>query len=278
MLPYTEVSVDAFESLVHEITVMRYDSFIFYQQRRTLLTKQPRSKLRHPNILLFLGACLSPKICIITELMPRGSLRDVVRSQQLNWTRKLNLAIEITRGLQYLHSQSPPVLHRDLKTLNILVDESFHIKLADFGATSAAVVRDGAADSISDGGETSSSVSSPSLSSQSLTAAENYGGTLYCLAPEVLDHQPYTPASDVYSLGLVFWELACGKVPFEGISNMRLLRAIEEGQIDSLDAVDPTCPSDYVELVKRCISKIPSDRLNLDEVMTLLKACKGAQT
>lgn len=230
------------------------------------------SKLRHANILLFLGACLSPKICIVTELMPRGNLRDFLRAEKPNWIRKLNAAIEITRGLQYLHVQNPPVLHRDLKSLNILVDETYHIKLADFGATSSVSAgTDAILEPTTVGGE-------PSSSSTASTAEQNYGGTLYCMAPEVLDHKPYTAASDVYSLGLVFWELATEKIPFDGFARMRLLRAIEEGELPALDAASGACSPEYAALVKKCISKAPEERPSLDDVMNVLKACKGAQT
>lgn len=206
--------------------------------------------------------------------MPKGSLRDVIQNEELTWTQKLNLAIEITRGLQYLHSQTPPVLHRDLKTLNILVDEANHIKLADFGATSA-VSEAASSGSLPEtptvGGEQSSSTGTAPVEM-------SFGGTLYCMAPEVLDHQPYTVASDIYSLGLVFYELACGEIPFDGLSHMQLLRAIEAGSIEPLSSVESTAPASYCSLVSSCISKNPEERPSLDDVMTILKECKGAQS
>jgi serine/threonine-protein kinase CTR1 len=71
------------------------------------------SQLRHPNVLLFLGACLQPpNIALLTEYMPKGSLYTVLREEKLAWHRKLAIAVETAKGLQYLHTHNPPVLHR----------------------------------------------------------------------------------------------------------------------------------------------------------------------
>lgn len=94
--------------------------------------------LRHPTLTLFMGVCLEhPHLCIMTELVPRGSLFDIIQDPHsaLTWIRCLGIALDVAQGMNYLHSHDPPILHRDLKSLNILVDNNWRAKVADFGMT-----------------------------------------------------------------------------------------------------------------------------------------------
>ncbi|XP_023763485.2 uncharacterized protein LOC111911948 [Lactuca sativa] len=93
-------------------------------------------KLRHPNILLFMGSVTStPHLCIVTEFLPRGSLFRILQrnTTQLDWKRRLHMAMDIARGMNYLHRCNPPIVHRDLKSSNLLVDKNWTVKVGDFG-------------------------------------------------------------------------------------------------------------------------------------------------
>lgn len=93
-------------------------------------------RLRHPNILLFMGAVTSPQhLCIVTEFLPRGSLFHVLQrnTTRLDWKRRLHVAMDIARGMNYLHHCNPPIVHRDLKSPNLLVDKNWTVKVGDFG-------------------------------------------------------------------------------------------------------------------------------------------------
>ena len=82
--------------------------------------------LRHPNIVMFMGACVrQPDLAIITEFMERGSLLDLFDDPlfTFDWDRRIGMALDVSRGMAYLHSASPPILHLDLKSPNLLVDE-----------------------------------------------------------------------------------------------------------------------------------------------------------
>jgi|JI6StandDraft_1071083.scaffolds.fasta_scaffold07031_10 serine/threonine protein kinase len=93
--------------------------------------------LRHPNIVLFLGACTkAPNFAIVLEYCSKGTLWSILQSNvELSWEDRRRFALDTARGMNYLHACEVPILHRDLKSLNLLLDESYRVKLADFGWT-----------------------------------------------------------------------------------------------------------------------------------------------
>ncbi len=94
--------------------------------------------LRHPNIVMFLGACTKfPNLAIILEYCSNKSLWSVLQNKNLilSWDDRKRIAMEIALGMNYLHTFPTPIIHRDLKSLNILMDERFRAKIADFGWT-----------------------------------------------------------------------------------------------------------------------------------------------
>ena len=91
------------------------------------------ASLRHPNIVAFMGYCIAPP-AIITKLCGRGSLTDVLKAAKcypasLPWPMRLRMAIDAAAGLHHLHSQSPPILHRDLRSPNLLVAQDWTVKV-----------------------------------------------------------------------------------------------------------------------------------------------------
>ncbi|KAB2014841.1 hypothetical protein ES319_D09G255500v1 [Gossypium barbadense] len=93
-------------------------------------------RLRHPNVLLFMGAVTSPqRLCIVTEFLPRGSLFRLLQrnTTKLDWRRRVHMALDVARGMNYLHHCNPPIIHRDLKSSNLLVDKNWIVKVGDFG-------------------------------------------------------------------------------------------------------------------------------------------------
>lgn len=97
------------------------------------------ARVRHPNLLLFMGYTTRPEPCIVLEFMPRGSLYTIMR-QSAGRAADVKLAravaLSVARGMAYLHSRTPPILHLDLKSPNILVDDRWRIKIS--GARRAA--------------------------------------------------------------------------------------------------------------------------------------------
>ncbi|XP_042950666.1 kinase suppressor of Ras 1 isoform X2 [Carya illinoinensis] len=93
-------------------------------------------RLRHPNVLLFMGAVYTQeRLAIVTEFLPRGSLFRTLHknNQALDIRRRLRMALDVARGMNYLHRRNPPIVHRDLKSSNLLVDKNWTVKVGDFG-------------------------------------------------------------------------------------------------------------------------------------------------
>jgi hypothetical protein len=106
------------------------------------------ARMRHPHVVLFIGVSLcSPNMCIVTEWMPRGSLREVLddTAQELDWPLRLSLVRGLALGLAFLHSSEPPILHRDLNSSNVLIDDLWNAKIAGTPSLSAAAAAAAAA-------------------------------------------------------------------------------------------------------------------------------------
>jgi tRNA A-37 threonylcarbamoyl transferase component Bud32 len=118
------------EVAVKQLARQRFDeeSRLRFREESVLL-----AQLRHPHVVLFIGVCLrAPNVCIVTEWMQRGSLRDVLDDQSLDlaWPLRLSIVRGIALGLVHLHSYTPAILHRDLNSSNVLIDESWNAKIA----------------------------------------------------------------------------------------------------------------------------------------------------
>ena len=204
-------------------------------------------KLRHPHVVLFMGACITPaELCIVMEFAARGSLWAVLHGKQRGECtprRRLQWAAETAKGMAYLHSRSPPIVHRDLKSGNLLVDEDMHIKVSDFG-----LARTKTAD-----------------------GARTQVGTYAWMAPEVLEQKPYDERADVYSFSIVLWELLTALEPFKGLHPMQVMRAVDRGERPPVPP-SPECPPDYVALMRQCWSKEPEDRPTFKEALQRIAA------
>jgi len=164
------------------------------------LTKEIESfrHLRHKRLVRFVGACLQiPNLCLVTEYMPGGSLYHLlhVRKIQLPTLHGINMCLQLADGVLYLHSRSPVVVHRDLKSLNVVLDLGLNVKLCDFGLTE-------------------------SMDRTHLTKKNNGGSPRY-MAPELFDSQlKITEKVDVWSMGCIFTEIFGGPLPYEGINTL----------------------------------------------------------
>ncbi|GBG34747.1 Protein kinase, putative [Hondaea fermentalgiana] len=190
------------------------------------------SQLRHPCVVLYIGACTQlPNVCIITEWCSRGSLFDVLHSSSLllDTKRRLDLALQVAKGMSYLHGRPKEIIHRDLKSMNVLVTQAWQAKVADFGLT---IVRRKSDIENEDGG--------------------HFGiqGTPQWMAPEVMEGNRYNGKVDVYSFGIVLTEIFTRKMPFaDRYKRFDFVDAVLEGATPTIPvwASDTTCLDEFEE-------------------------------
>ncbi|TDH68221.1 hypothetical protein CCR75_004487 [Bremia lactucae] len=205
------------------------------------------SRLRHPNITLFMRAgYYEGKLGILTEYCSRGSLKDVLKSRcPLGWRRKVALALHISKGLTYLHACNPTYIHRDLKASNILVTDTWQAKLADFGISKVSNFVNRVRCS-----ERSLEEQNPSL----LNELTSFAGTWRWNAPEILQDPHncrYSRATDMYSFGMVLWEIASdGAVPFGDTKFDFEVR--EKVLKEQRPPIGLRCPQRFTQLIEDC--------------------------
>lgn len=142
-------------------------------------------RVQSPHVVKLFGITIEPSICIVLEFCHKGSLYDVLCTDiKLSWSQCIQWFREIALGTDALHSSEPAIVHRDMKSLNLLVDEQNKVKVADFGLSR---LNEGSADQLA-------------------TLSKMRGTYIYC-APEIYFGDTFTPLSDVYSIGIIFWEM-----------------------------------------------------------------------
>ncbi|XP_055827890.1 serine/threonine/tyrosine-protein kinase HT1-like [Solanum dulcamara] len=202
-------------------------------------------RLKHPNIITFIAACKKPPVfCIITEYLPGGSLRKYLHQQEpysvpLNLV--LKLALDIAHGMQYLHAEG--ILHRDLKSENLLLDEDMCVKVADFGISC--------------------------LESQ-CGSAKGFTGTYRWMAPEMIKEKNHTKKVDVYSFGIVLWELLTALTPFDDMTPEQAAFAV--CQKKARPPIPAACPAAIRKLIKQCWANNPRKRPHFEEIVTVLES------
>jgi len=241
------------------------------------------SGMRHPNICLYIGACLEPtNRAIVTELAANGSLWDALRlplqppfaitpadgmpaswpfglydphifdragsgsilsppPSTWPWALVRRVAEGAARGMNYLHCGMPAVLHRDLKSANILLDDSYNPKVCDFGLSR--------------------------LKAQEKTMTGNCG-TVQWMAPEILANEKYAEPADVFSYGIILWELLKRECPYDGMSSIQCALAVLNK--DMRPEIPDWCPAKFASLIRSCIAKDPSKRPTFSEILHIL--------
>ncbi|NWH34478.1 RIPK2 kinase, partial [Chloropsis hardwickii] len=175
-------------------------------------------KARFSYILPILGICNEPEFLgIVTEYMTNGSLNQLLHGKDvypdIPWCLRFRILYEIALGVNYLHNMNPPLLHHDLKTQNILLDDEFHVKIADFGMSKWRVI---------------------SMSQSRSESSLPEGGTIIYMPPEDYNPSQKTRASvkhDIYSYAVIIWEVMSRKQPFEEVINpLQIMYSVSQGQ------------------------------------------------
>ncbi|KAK9950157.1 hypothetical protein M0R45_005659 [Rubus argutus] len=233
------------------------------------------SQINHRNIVRLLGCCLETEVpLLVYEFIPNGTLSQYICEPNeefpLTWKMRLQIAIEISGALHYLHAAaSCPIYHRDIKSTNILLDERYRAKIADFG-TSRTVAID------------------------QTHYTTNVHGTFGYMDPEYFQSSQFTEKSDVYSFGVVLVELLTGKKPISAVTRSTeeeqeqeyrslatyfIVSMQEDRLFNILDArvANEGSKEDIMivaNLARRCLNLNGRNRPTMREVITELEAIK----
>lgn len=223
-------------------------------------------KLDHPNVTTFIGASMgsanlqipsfqkgndgyfhvgSNICCVVVEYLAGGTLKDYLirnRRRKLAFKVVIQLALDLSRGLAYLHAKK--IVHRDVKSENMLLDTKRNLKIADFG-----VARVEASNPKDMTGET---------------------GTLGYMAPEVLDGKPYNRKCDVYSFGICLWETYCCDMPYPDLSFTEMTHAVVHQNLRP--TIPRCCPTALGHVMRKCWDQHPDKRPEMAHVVQLIEA------
>jgi serine/threonine protein kinase len=230
------------------------------------------SQINHKNVVKLLGCCLETQVpLLVYEFVPKGTLFNYIHSESMastiRWEARLRIAAETADALSYLHSAaSTPIIHRDVKSSNILLDDDFTAKVSDFG-TSRLVPRD---------------------QKELATVVQ---GTLGYLDPEYLLTNQLTEKSDVYSFGVVLVELLTGgevlsfnRSEKERSLAMFFLSSLKEDRLFEIlenrivEGGNEEQIKEVVELAKRCLREKGDDRPTMKEVAIELEGIRKTET
>jgi len=204
------------------------------------------SQVLNPHIVLLLGACTEGNWCMVTEFMSNGDLNHLLHESKkvIKLNKKIQFAIDICIGMAWLSGEDVKIIHRDLKPANVLIDANWNCKIADFGL---ALLK----------------------SKGMLKGDDSGGGSPLWMSPEALLEEPTTVKTDVYSFGLVFWEMLTQKDLFPEYNDLELFTSdiAIKGVRPSLEGTEPILQ----EIIKKCWDKKVAIRPTFQELIPILQ-------
>ncbi|KAK1433114.1 hypothetical protein QVD17_10020 [Tagetes erecta] len=218
------------------------------------------SKIRHQHLVTLIGYCdEKSEMILVYEYMEKGTLQDHLYNtskddQKLSWNKRLEICISATRGLHYLHTGSDAgIIHRDVKSTNILLNENYIAKVADFGI------------SLLDNMEESEMA---------------IKGSFGYLDPEYISCMKLTQKSDVYSFGVVMLEVLCARPALDTTLPQKeanladwAIKQIKDGMVEKIidpylvDEINPNSLRKYLETVEKCLKNTGDERPSMIDVL-----------
>lgn len=199
-------------------------------------------KLNHRNIVQFRGVCTqAPCYCIIMEYCPYGPLYDLLKKgEKIPPTRLVSWSKQIAAGMHYLHQHK--IIHRDLKSPNVLIGQGELVKISDFGTSK-------------EWNEKSTKMS--------------FAGTVQWMAPEIIRNEPCSEKVDIWSFGVVLWELLTCETPYRDVDSSAVIWGVGSASLHL--PIPSTCPSGFRLLVKQCWAAKPRNRPSFKHILLHLE-------
>uniref|UniRef100_A0AAY4ETV6 mitogen-activated protein kinase kinase kinase n=1 Tax=Denticeps clupeoides TaxID=299321 RepID=A0AAY4ETV6_9TELE len=195
-------------------------------------------KLKHPNIITFKGICTqAPCYCIIMEYCAQGQLYEVLRAgRKITPSLLVDWSMGIAGGMNYLHLHK--IIHRDLKSPNMLITYDDLVKISDFGT-------------------------SKELSDKSTKMS--FAGTVAWMAPEVIRNEPVSEKVDIWSFGVVLWEMLTGEVPYKDVDSSAIIWGVGNNTLQL--PVPESCPDGFKILLRQCWNCKPRNRPSFRQIL-----------
>jgi len=251
----------AYDEVLHRdvaVKVVRKDAGLDASAGQNLLQEaRASSSLAHPNICtIYEVGETSGDLYIVMELVEGRSLYAMSSGTGLPPESVLRYGVQVSSALARAHDRG--IVHRDLKTSNIVVASDGLLKVLDFGL--AKRVGGGVLDA-------------PTMSFSTIQHASSVSGTLPYMAPEILRGDPADPRSDLWALGVILYELASGRLPFEGRTGFEISSAIMR---ELPQPLGPPVPPGLWAVIQRCLAKEPMQRYQrAGEVQAALEAVQS---
>jgi len=199
----------------------------------------------HTNIIKLLAVNNSYESpLLVLEYMPNSVYEWLSnpKMRTIEWSVRMKIALEVAEGLNHLHQLQPPLLHNDIRTDNLLIDDTGIVHIIDFG--------------------------------QSSFATENKKAELTCFgapgwsAPEILAGGFFSKNSDIYSLAYILWELLTREDPFPGVDETTLLKILLTGERPK---ISEDCNIEYANLIRKCWATVPEERPTSSDILMELQ-------
>ena len=231
---------------------------MFYNLKAILIKyiKEIISNLRHPNLVLYMGASLSSNhnCYLVMEFVNNGNLFEFLHQghynsednyQKFDLLFTTKLALEIALAVKYLHCRN--ITHCDLKSTNVLLDNNFHVKITDFGVSKMVNI----------------------LYEKSQEIRGKFG-TTHWMAPEIMKRLKYEEASDVFSYGMILYEIITGEIPYYGLQPNQIIGLVADCR--KIVQIPENTSNPYLrKLVIECLKYDTEDRPCFEEIIIYLE-------